>query len=182
VEISVTKLDVAKRQLETAIVLYFADGDAVSVHTLCCAAYDVIHALNKKRNNPLAANDLMLKDLDRYLGSKAEKKLFHDKLNAAQNFFKHAYGDPNETHTLNPKYTEGLLLDAVQKYARLAGACPPIMGTYFVWFLTQRPSVLDGVEMPPSIRKELNRTRRSVSKTRRTFFEDCLPTMRPFSV
>jgi hypothetical protein len=34
-KVRVTKLDAAKKQLETAIMLYFHDGDPVSIHTLC---------------------------------------------------------------------------------------------------------------------------------------------------
>ena len=83
-KVRVTKLDAAKKQLETAIMLYFHDGDPVSIHTLCCAAYSVIHTLNKKRNNPLSRNDLMLKDLDQYLATKADKKLFHDSMSASR--------------------------------------------------------------------------------------------------
>ena len=35
--ITVSKLDAAKRQLETVIRLYFFDGDPVSIHTLTSA-------------------------------------------------------------------------------------------------------------------------------------------------
>ena len=59
--VSVTKLNAAERQLETAILLYFSDKDPVSIHTLCCAAYEVVHALNKRQNSPIGPNDLMLK-------------------------------------------------------------------------------------------------------------------------
>src|SRR5882762_2358461 len=41
------KLDVVKRQLETAIMLFFADGDPVSIHTLACAAHGVVRDLNR---------------------------------------------------------------------------------------------------------------------------------------
>ena len=40
--IVIAKLDAAKRQLQTAIALFFDDGDPISIHTLACAAYDVI--------------------------------------------------------------------------------------------------------------------------------------------
>jgi hypothetical protein len=69
-EVTVTKLDVAKRQIETAIVLYFAECDPVSIHTLCRAGYDVIHALNKKRAVQGELKDMMLKDLDRFTAAK----------------------------------------------------------------------------------------------------------------
>ena len=45
----VTKIDAARRQLATAIDLWFNDKDAVSIHTLAYAAYDVIHGLSKRR-------------------------------------------------------------------------------------------------------------------------------------
>jgi hypothetical protein len=38
-KVRVTKLDAAKKQLETAIMLYFHDGDPVSIHTLCLQLY-----------------------------------------------------------------------------------------------------------------------------------------------
>ena len=36
-KLHVTKLDAARRQLETAITLWFHDGDPVSIHTLAAA-------------------------------------------------------------------------------------------------------------------------------------------------
>ena len=41
-EVTLSKLDVARRQLETAIRLYFYDGDFVSTHTLAAAACKVL--------------------------------------------------------------------------------------------------------------------------------------------
>jgi hypothetical protein len=43
------KLEAARRQLETAIKLYFADGDEVSIHTLTGAAYPLIRDINEHR-------------------------------------------------------------------------------------------------------------------------------------
>ena len=47
--IIVAKLDAAKRQLETAIRLYFSNGDPISIHTLAGAAYNIVWDVNKKR-------------------------------------------------------------------------------------------------------------------------------------
>lgn len=41
-KIQVTKLDAVRRQLETAVILWFHDGDPVSIHTLTGAAYQII--------------------------------------------------------------------------------------------------------------------------------------------
>src|SRR5271165_3353782 len=48
--LTITKFEAARRQLGTAIVLWFSDDDPVSIHTLACAAYEIIHKLTKKRN------------------------------------------------------------------------------------------------------------------------------------
>jgi hypothetical protein len=40
-KIVVTKLDAARRQLRTAIHLWFNDGDPVSIHALAFAAYEL---------------------------------------------------------------------------------------------------------------------------------------------
>jgi hypothetical protein len=38
---TITKLEAANRQLCTAIRMFFADDDAVAVHTLACAAREI---------------------------------------------------------------------------------------------------------------------------------------------
>jgi hypothetical protein len=51
-EFKVSKLDAAKRQLETVIRLYFSNGDPVSIHTLTAAAYNVLrrrHETKRRR-------------------------------------------------------------------------------------------------------------------------------------
>jgi hypothetical protein len=48
-EFKVSKLDAAKRQLETAIRLYFSDGDPVSIHTLTAAAYNILRDVTKQK-------------------------------------------------------------------------------------------------------------------------------------
>jgi hypothetical protein len=47
--ITVSKLDAAHRQLRTAIRLWFMDGDPIAIHTLACAAHDIIHTLFKRK-------------------------------------------------------------------------------------------------------------------------------------
>ena len=51
-KLRLTKLDAARRQLETAVRLYFHEGDPVSTHTLAAAAYNVLRALNKRQGGP----------------------------------------------------------------------------------------------------------------------------------
>jgi hypothetical protein len=46
---------VARRQLRTAIRLWFDDGDPVSIHTLAAAAYEILHTLARRKG----AEDLL---------------------------------------------------------------------------------------------------------------------------
>jgi hypothetical protein len=48
-EIAVDKWDAARRQLETAITLFFNDGNVVSQHTLVMAAHGILYDLAQKR-------------------------------------------------------------------------------------------------------------------------------------
>ena len=47
--VTLSKLDAMQRQLDTAIHLWFAEADPVSIHTLASAAHELLHALYKKQ-------------------------------------------------------------------------------------------------------------------------------------
>jgi hypothetical protein len=49
-DLKIGKLDAARRQLKTAIALWFTGGDPVAVHALAFAAYEIIHTISKKRD------------------------------------------------------------------------------------------------------------------------------------
>jgi hypothetical protein len=44
------KLDAARRQLQTAIALWFDERDPVAIHTLSVAAYEIVHTISKQRD------------------------------------------------------------------------------------------------------------------------------------
>ena len=50
--ILISMLDAARRQLDTAIELWFRDSDPVSIHTLISVAYEILHDVNRARGNP----------------------------------------------------------------------------------------------------------------------------------
>ena len=49
---TVTKLEVARKQIEAAIELLFLGGESVSVHTLTMAGFGVLKDIAKKRGYP----------------------------------------------------------------------------------------------------------------------------------
>jgi len=61
--VPVKKLEAAKRQLHTAITLWFADTDPVSVHTLACAAQQIVHDINTvKKGSDLLLDSIVIKE------------------------------------------------------------------------------------------------------------------------
>jgi hypothetical protein len=59
--LTISKLDAAKRQLETVIRLYFSNGDPVAIHTLTAAAYNVIRDVTARRGvEPMLVKDQLL--------------------------------------------------------------------------------------------------------------------------
>ncbi|WIM04712.1 MAG: hypothetical protein OHM77_08355 [Candidatus Nitricoxidivorans perseverans] len=103
--VTVKKLEAAKRQLHTAITLWFADADSVSVHTLACAAHQIVHDINgKSKGDELLLDSSVIKDEYRkeYLGE----------MRRAMRFFKHADKDPDPDGTveLTPAITDLFIL------------------------------------------------------------------------
>lgn len=85
-KIRVSKLDAARRQLDCAVELWFAEKDEVSIHTLAAAAHQIIHDINKKRGvADLFFDSIVIRDEYR-----AE---FVALVKRDMNFFKHADKD-----------------------------------------------------------------------------------------
>ncbi len=84
--IRVSKLNAARRQLDCAIELWFADKDQVSVHTLAAAAHQIIHDINQKKDGgELMFDSAIIKD--------EHRPELISILKIAMNFFKHADKD-----------------------------------------------------------------------------------------
>jgi hypothetical protein len=95
--IKITKLDAARRQLRTAINLWFEEGDPVSIHALVYSAHEIIHRLYRNQGGTeLMFDSSFIKDEHRGEFGKLIKE--------DANFFKHAERDaaPDETRDFNP--------------------------------------------------------------------------------
>lgn len=106
--ITVKKLEAVKRQLHTAITLWFTDTDPVSVHTLACAAHQIVHDINKQTDG----NELLL-DSSVIRGEFRNEYL--NEMRKAMRFFKHADRDPdlNGTVEYSPSITELFILFSI---------------------------------------------------------------------
>ena len=135
--IAVSKLDVARRQLETAIKLFFYDGDFVSLHTLAAAAFNVLNDLSRQAGeDKKSIRDELLHHV-----REDKRKVFLDQLRKTENFMKHADRDPDETHSFDPGLSTFFLIDAVRCYWKITGEHTLVTEAYFLWFMTEHPDV-----------------------------------------
>ncbi len=132
----VTKLAAIHEQLDVAITLFFNDSKPISVHTLTAASYNVLRDLNKKQNDtPMLAKSHTVSTI-----KEAEQEDFRQKLNQAENFFKHADKDADKVFFFKYELTEYLLYDACVTFERLADQFPPVFAVFKLWFMMKYPS------------------------------------------
>jgi hypothetical protein len=135
-KLTLSKLDVSKRQLETAIGLFFRDGDPVSIHALARAAHEILEALCKKQG----VSSILIGGLEVVREDMRDE--FRRALNAPRNFFKHADRDANETITFNPGSSEVFLWDACRLYQLLTTERTKDMFIYTMWFSISHPFII----------------------------------------
>lgn len=129
-----SKLDAARRQIESAIWLWFLDADIVSVHTLSAAAHHILRDLAEHRGV------IPLPFTTGYFFNRLEKQTKRT-VEDAELFFKQAKNA--ETYGIDEVWTELHLFDAVMAYANLLANDPgsPLMATFVVRFGVQRPDL-----------------------------------------
>ncbi len=130
-----TKADAAKRQLETAIQLWFHDGEPTSIHALAAAAHQILDDLGKIRGDRTMFRSAA------YVRPEFRKE-FIKRLTDSENFLKHADRDPESILELKPGITPFMIMDAVQTYEAQAGEVSPIMKTFRLWMLIQHPQAI----------------------------------------
>jgi hypothetical protein len=136
-KIQVTKLESARRQLETAIKLFFAGGDFVSIHALSYAAYGITRDLCDHSNNPTF--------FDRWIGDRFDKTRrddFFKQVSEAAGFFKHADREPTKILEYTLNQYELFLIIAVFQYEALTSELTLPMGVFKIWFMKNRPGLL----------------------------------------
>ena len=134
--LKISKTDAAKRQLETAIRLWFFSQDPVSTHTLAAAANQILHDIGKKRNSPSMLRNLQC------VRPEYETKV-REAVSRYENFFKHADKDPDGLLDFNPDATQMYLLDSVLTYQNLTQEVTSIFGAFKIWMFIKFPELMD---------------------------------------
>jgi hypothetical protein len=130
---TVSKLEAAERQLCQVIRLFFQRGDAVAIHTLAAAAYQILSDLCERKKLKREIEDSAILD---ELGVKQEVLAA---LRKPQNFFKHADRDPEGTVRFNPMLSACLILYGVHYYFALTGRQFGEGQVFRVWFFLRFP-------------------------------------------
>lgn len=134
---AVSKRDAALAQLDTAIRLFFLDGDPISVHTLAGAASEVFEQLCRSD------------DIDPFFTHIQET--FHEDsatelrrlINQSRNFFKHADRDAAALLLgFDDEANEYMIYMAVEDCGRLLTAMPVSAQVYQAWFCACYPEKL----------------------------------------
>jgi hypothetical protein len=146
--------------------LWFNGGDVVSIHTLACAAYEIFHAVSKKRD-PFRRDLLFDSDLvkDEY------RREFINHIKKHANFFKHGDRDSEEIIDFNPLVSEGFMLFAILGRALCGESQSDEESAFLWWRIFNRPDTLTekGIKLTEQISPESLNDVRSVPKN--MFFE-----------
>jgi hypothetical protein len=154
--ITLRKTDAARSQLETAIRLFFEGGDPVSIHTLTCAAYDVLHDIGRPRGlEPHLKSGRWLRP--------RQREAYCDRLNRPRNFFKHADRDPESRLKFDPEITSFFLFDACEFFHQLTGEEPAAFDLFRLYFYVRYPQFVE----EPSLAARVQALRRSAGIDRR---------------
>jgi hypothetical protein len=136
--INLSKLDVAKRELEHAIKLFFNHGDFVIIHLSVCAAEEILSGIGKSSHITS-----MKSEMGKYI--KPEKlEYVQKKLNEPYNFFKHANNDPDKLLAFNPESSEFNIWDSINMYQELTSEITGIMSAFRIWFNIKHKDILIG--------------------------------------
>lgn len=132
------KIDAARRQLATAIELFFAGRDAVSVYSLAANSWEIIDTLctrDKIESFSVQARENVPEGKD---------LKFHYINSPYRNFFKHADRDSKQVLAPLPdSLVEGVLFLAVEDYIRLNRRSPVQFQVFQLWYLAKHPNKLD---------------------------------------
>ncbi len=134
--LTIQKLETARSQLQTAIQLWFADGDPISIHTLTCAAHQILHDIHVQRGGyPLIFDSIFAKE-----GYRAQ---WNRGVKAHMNFFKHADRDTNGTILFDPSLTEPFFMMSLYILEGLGTPLAPAEAACAFWCVLHNPDWLD---------------------------------------
>ena len=163
-KLKITKLQASKKQLETAIQLYFNYNDPISTHTLACAAYEILSDINKTQNgSPMLLDGYLIKD--------EYKQKYRKMIKDPQNFFKHADKDPDAILDFNPDVSTFFIYEGISKYQEISGQVSALFRIFRGWYCAQNAEQFC---FPENQKKIIQNLHDKYGNDRSTYFRDML--------
>jgi len=133
---TITKMDAMRRQVLTAVKLWFDDGDPVAIHTLLFASHEILHTLFRQRGH----EHLMF---DSPAVRPQYRKEWATALREAGTFFKRARADPTSTLEFNRNLNEMYLLFSIYGLNQMGEVIAQEEQAFMHWMFVNRPEVLN---------------------------------------
>src|SRR5205809_7980389 len=112
-----SKIEIAQRQIHTAIDVFLAGGDFLAIITLAGAGEEILGKLLERQGQRNMVD--ALKDLDVQLSGGRAWKIVNSEINGVRNALKHA-NDPSETTIeVDPDHQVAMLARPVNYYLHL---------------------------------------------------------------
>lgn len=165
-KLHISKLDAAKRQLETALQFFLRNGDPVSTHTLVGAVHQILEDIANYKGITSLRRDVLARVKEEY------KDEITKKLNVAKNFFKHADKDPDGILEFNLESTPLMLLDACRMYTILTSESVPLIKIFNLWHYANYP---ESLILSDQEREIYNNAIKGLDPTNRGAFLNLLP-------
>lgn len=139
-EIRLHKKDIAARQIETALELFFAGGDGLSISTLAGAGEAILGALLRRTGKVCMMDHLL--DLDKCLTGGRDPKIVNEEVNGIRNSLKHANKPVEDEVQFDPEeFAIAMLSRAVDNYVCLFDSFTPLMQRFFEYCQALHPDV-----------------------------------------
>jgi hypothetical protein len=133
----ITKEEAARRQLETAIALFFCENDEISIHVLASSAAQILTDVCKTKNIRSWHDMFMERVRPEY------EKFAIYKIKEPYNYFKHADRDTFDTLTrFHPGVNASLLFACCLDYRNAFGDLPSVPLVFFWWTVAVNPEMM----------------------------------------
>ena len=133
----VSKLDAARRQLDGAIQLWFLDGDPVAIHSLACAAHQVIQDIAEQKG----AREYHLEEITKKIVKPEHVKATIEFVRKPMMFFKHANRDPHAVLEFNPDLSEAFIFLAICCLRDIGESSSDVQRAFLNWAQVHNPQM-----------------------------------------
>ena len=151
--IQLTKLEAARRQINTAIRMYFLDMDAVSTHAVLAGGLQIVSDLAAKKGQQVGFEKFLAPIIEE------RRKEFLLIIREPQNFLKHAdrEGDDTIIYEYRTGVLEIYLYLAAQSYQTFTGKATPEIKSIITWISFRNPEILIEDEYKKNVDSYLER-------------------------